>query len=119
VERHVSFNIKNHHSQSFEHLSSEQNSTNNSTINLPVELVGLLKHAGVDRKTLTWDLQVNASAISVKLIWIWPRNPLQQLEKLPARPQRRNTSLLPPGNGTLNASANGRRKGTKPLVTLK
>jgi hypothetical protein len=26
---------------------------------LPVELVGLLKHAGIDGKKLTWDLQVN------------------------------------------------------------
>ena len=39
-------------------------------MDLPVELVRLLKHAGVDGKKLTWDLQVNASAVSVKLIWI-------------------------------------------------
>jgi hypothetical protein len=26
------------------------------------------------------------------------RNPLQKLEKLPARHRKRNTSLLPPGN---------------------
>jgi hypothetical protein len=32
---------------------------NNSTMDLPVELVGLLKHAGVDGKKSTWDLQVN------------------------------------------------------------
>jgi hypothetical protein len=36
-------------------------------MDLPVELVRLLKHAGVDGKKLTWDLQVNASAVSVKL----------------------------------------------------
>ena len=39
-------------------------------MDLPVELVGLLKHAGVDGKKFTWDLQTNASAVSVKLIWI-------------------------------------------------
>jgi hypothetical protein len=42
-------------------LNSEQKSTNNSTIDLPVELVGLLKHAGKDGKKITWDLQVNSS----------------------------------------------------------
>jgi hypothetical protein len=47
---------------------------NNSTMDLPVELVGLLKHAGVDGKKLTWDLQVNASTVSVKLIWIKAEN---------------------------------------------
>ena len=31
---------------------------------LPVELVGLLKHAGINVKKLTWDLQVNSSDIS-------------------------------------------------------
>jgi hypothetical protein len=35
---------------------------------LPVELVGLLKQAGIDGKKLTWDLQVNSIAISVKLM---------------------------------------------------
>jgi hypothetical protein len=42
-----------------------RNQQNNSTMDLPVELVGLLKHAGIDVKTLTWDLHVNSSAISV------------------------------------------------------
>jgi hypothetical protein len=39
-------------------------------VDLPVELVGLLKHAGVHGKKLTWDLQVNSSAVSIKLMWI-------------------------------------------------
>jgi hypothetical protein len=52
-------------------LYSEQKSkTLNSTMDLPVELVGLLKHAGIDGKILTWDLQVNSNAVSVKLVWI-------------------------------------------------
>jgi hypothetical protein len=29
-------------------------------MDLPVELVGLLKHAGIDGKKLTWDLQVDS-----------------------------------------------------------
>ena len=45
-------------------------------MDLPVELVGLLRHAGVDEKILTWDLQVNASAVSVKLIWIKADKPV-------------------------------------------
>jgi hypothetical protein len=43
---------------------------------LPVELVGLLKHAGIDGKKLTWDLHVNSSAISVKLMWIKADKPV-------------------------------------------
>ena len=34
------------------------------------ELVELLKHADIKGKKLTWNLQVNASAVTVKLIWI-------------------------------------------------
>jgi hypothetical protein len=41
-------------------------------------LVGLLKHAGVDGKKLTWDLQVNSSAISVKLMWINVKKPVEK-----------------------------------------
>jgi hypothetical protein len=45
-------------------------------MDLPVELVGLLKQAGIDGKKLTWDLQVNSSAISVKLMWIKAEKPV-------------------------------------------
>ena len=45
-------------------------------MDLPVELIELLKHAAVDGKKLTWDLQVNASAVSVKLIWIKAEKPI-------------------------------------------
>jgi hypothetical protein len=88
-------------------------------MDLPVELVGLLKHAGIDGKTLTWDLHVNSSAISVKLMWIKSEKPVEKQDKLPARPRKRNASLLPPGKEMLNASTSGRRKGMKPLVTVK
>ena len=47
-----------------------RNQQNYSTMELPVELVGLLKHAGIDGKKLIWDLQVNSSAISVKLMYV-------------------------------------------------
>ena len=86
-------------------------------MDLPVELVGLLKHAGIDGKKLTWDLQVNSSVISVKLMWIKAEKPVDKTGKVTSQAQKKNTSLLPPGKETLNASASGRRKGTKPLKT--
>ena len=39
-------------------------------MDLPVKLVELLKHADVEGKPLAWNLHVNASAVTVKLIWI-------------------------------------------------
>jgi hypothetical protein len=44
---------------------------------------------------------------------------LRKQDKLPARPRKRNTSLLPPGKEMLNASTSGRQKGMKPLMTVK
>ena len=88
-------------------------------MDLPVELVGLLKHAGIDGKKLIWDLQVYSSAISVKLMWIKAKKPVEKQDKLPARPRKRNTSLLPPGKEMRNGSTSGRRKGMKPLMTVK
>jgi len=38
-----------------------RNQQNYPTMDLPVELVGLLKHAEIDGKKLTWDIQVNFS----------------------------------------------------------
>jgi len=55
---------------------SAVNRTQLTTTELPVELVELLKHAGVDGKKLTWDLQVNVSAVSVKLLWIKAEKPI-------------------------------------------
>ena len=85
---------------------------------LLVELVGLLKHAGMDGKILTWDLHVISNAVSVKLVWIKLLSPLKKQEKLSAGPRIRSTSHLPPGEETHNAWTSGRRKG-KPLVTTK
>lgn len=42
----------------------------------PVELVEFLKYADVTGKKLTWNLQVNASAVTVKLIWIKAKKPI-------------------------------------------
>ena len=64
-------------------------------MDLPVELVGLLKHAGVDRKTLTWDLQVNASAVSVKLIWIKAEKPVAKIGEVTSQaPKKKYPSLF-------------------------
>jgi hypothetical protein len=43
---------------------------------VPVELVELLKHADVEGKKLTWNLQVNVIAVTVNLIWIKAENPI-------------------------------------------
>jgi hypothetical protein len=58
-------------------------------MDLPVELVGLLKHAGIDGKTLTWDLQVNSSAISVKLIWIKSEKPVEKTGQVTSQAQKK------------------------------
>ena len=47
-------------------------------MDLPVELVQLLKHAGIDGETITWDLQVNSNAISVKLVWMKAGKPVDK-----------------------------------------
>jgi hypothetical protein len=41
-----------------------------ATIDLPVELVELLKPADVEGTKSTWNLPLNVSAVIVKLIWI-------------------------------------------------
>jgi hypothetical protein len=47
-------------------------------MDLPVELVGLLNHSGINGKKLTWDLQVNSNAVSVKLMWIKAAKPIEK-----------------------------------------
>ena len=48
-------------------------------MDLPVELVQLLQHAGIKgQKLLTWDLQVNSTAVSVKLVWIKAGKPVEK-----------------------------------------
>ena len=58
-------------------------------MDLPVELVGLLKHAGIDGKILTWDLQVNSSAVSVRLVWIKAAKPVEKTGEMTSRAQNK------------------------------
>jgi response regulator of citrate/malate metabolism len=58
-------------------------------MDLPVELVGLLKHIGIDGKKLTWDLQVNSSAVSVKLMWIKAAKPVEKTGEITNRVQKK------------------------------
>ena len=58
-------------------------------MDLPVELVGLLKHAEVDGKKLTWDLQVNSSAVSIKLMWIKAAKPVEKTGEITSRAQKK------------------------------
>jgi hypothetical protein len=52
-------------------------------------LVGLLKHAEIDGQKLTWDLQVNSSAISVKLMWIKAGKPVEKTGQVTSQAQKK------------------------------
>ena len=99
------------------HLYSEQKSKTTQLNNgyLPVELVGLLKHAGIDGKILTWDLQVNSNTVSVKLVWIKAGKPVEKKGETTSQPPKKKH--LPPGEETPNVWTSGRQKG-KPLVRI-
>jgi hypothetical protein len=45
-------------------------------MDLSVEMVEFLKHADVEGNKLTWSLHVNASVVTVKLIWIKAEKPI-------------------------------------------
>ena len=59
-------------------------------MDLPVELVQLLKQAGIEGQKLTWDLQVNSNAVSVKLVWI----KAQKKKNLSPSTRRRNAKRM-------------------------
>jgi hypothetical protein len=63
-------------------------------MDLPVELVQLLQHAGIKgQKLLTWDLQVNSTAVSVKLVWIKAGKPVEKTgETTSQAPQKKYLS---------------------------
>jgi hypothetical protein len=62
-------------------------------MNLPVKLVELLKHGDVEGKKLTWNLQVNASAVTVKLIWIKIENPIATIGEVTSQvPKKKHMS---------------------------
>jgi hypothetical protein len=53
--------------------------------------VPLLKHADVEGKKLTWNLQVIASAVTVKLIWIKAAKPIATIGKVDSQaPKKRH-----------------------------
>ena len=53
----------------------------------------LLKHADVEGKKLTWNLQVIASAVTVKLIWIKAAKPIATIGKVDSQaPKKRHMS---------------------------
>jgi hypothetical protein len=58
-------------------------------MDLPVELVGLLNHSGINGKKLTWDLQVNSNAVSVKLMWIKAAKPVEKTGEITSRAQKK------------------------------
>ena len=58
-------------------------------MDLPVELVELLKHVGVDGKKLIWDLQVNSNAVSVKLMWIKAEKPIEKPGQVTSQAQKK------------------------------
>jgi hypothetical protein len=67
-------------------------------MDLPVEL---LKHAGVDGNKLTWDLQVNVSTVSVKLIWIKAEKPNATIGEVTSQAPKKK--YLSPSNRKRNA----------------
>jgi hypothetical protein len=59
-----------------------------------VRAVGLLKHAEIDGKKLTWDIQVNSSAISVKLMWIKVEKPVEKTGQVTSQAQKNKPKLI-------------------------
>ena len=70
-------------------------------MDLPVELVQLLQHAGIEGQKLTWDLQVNSTAVSVKLVWIKAGKPVDKTGI--ATSQAQNKKHLSPSTRKRNA----------------
>ena len=73
-------------------------------MDLHAELVEFLKYADVEGKKLTWNLQVNASTVTVKFIWIKDENSIATIgkvaslspkkKKLSPSTRKRNTQCL-------------------------
>jgi hypothetical protein len=53
------------------------------TMDLPVELVELLKHADIEGTKITWNLPLNASAVTVKLICIKAEKTIATIGEVP------------------------------------
>ena len=83
-------------------------------MDLPVELVGLLKHARIDGNILTWDLQVNSSAVSVKLVWIKAAKPVEKTGEITSWAQ--NKKHLSPSTRRRNAQRMDQWKANREAV---
>jgi hypothetical protein len=51
-------------------------------------------HAGIDGKKLTWDLQVDSIAISVKLMWIKAEKPVEKTGQDQLRTNKQSDRLI-------------------------
>ena len=70
-------------------------------MDFPVELVELLKHADVEGKKITWSLHVNASAVTVKLIWIKAEKPIATIGEVASQAHKKK--YLSPSTRKRNA----------------
>ena len=62
-------------------------------MDFPVELVELLKHVDVEGKTSNWNLQVNTSAVTTKLIWIKADKPIATIGNVTSQvPKKKHLS---------------------------
>ena len=60
---------------------------------LTFKLVELLKHTDVDGKKLAWNLQVNATAVTVKLTWIKAAKPIATIGEVTSQaPKKKHLS---------------------------
>ena len=58
-------------------------------MDIPVERVQLRKYAGIEGHTLTWDLQVNSNAVSVRLVWMKSGKPVGKTGEITNQVQRK------------------------------
>ena len=75
------------------YISTMSRNQLNSPMDLPVELVQLLKHAGIEGQELTWDLQVNSNAVSVKLVWIKAGKSVEKTGETTSQAQKKEATL--------------------------
>jgi len=76
------------------------------------ELIELLKNADIEGNKLTWNLKVNASAVTVKLIWIKAEKPIATIAEVASQaPKKKHMS---PSTRKRNAHSQNQ---WKPLLT--
>jgi N-acetylmuramoyl-L-alanine amidase CwlA len=77
-------------------------------MDLPVEAVELLKHADVEGKELNWNLQVNANAVTTKLIWIKAVKPIATIGEVTSQVPK--TTHMSPSKRTTSKSVEGEKE---------